>query len=102
MSRTLFQGGKEHWSAYFGKNEASVLHKHETKHHQQLPADWKIKVYNYHIKPLRRQIDQQYKGLNFLIQSEMSRGGKIPHLVIMVGDKEVHNSVSERKQVAVR
>ena len=30
---------------------------------------------------------------------EMTRGGKIPCLVIMVADKEVHNSVSERKQV---
>ena len=31
--------------------------------------------------------------------SEMSRGGKIPCLVIMVGDKKVHNIFSERKQV---
>ena len=30
---------------------------------------------------------------------EMTRGGKIPRLVIMVGNKEVHNSLSERKQV---
>ena len=29
----------------------------------------------------------------------MTRGGKIPCLVIMVGDKEVHNVCSERKQV---
>ena len=45
-SRTLFQRGKEHWSAYLGKTEASVLHKHETEHHQLVPAEWKIKVYN--------------------------------------------------------
>ena len=29
----------------------------------------------------------------------MTRGGKIPRLVIMVGDKEVHNICSERTQV---
>ena len=32
-------------------------------------------------------------------KSEMTRGGKIPRMVIMVGDKEVHNVCSERKQV---
>ena len=42
-SRTLFQHGKEHWSAHLGKTEASVLHKHETEHHQQMQAEWKIK-----------------------------------------------------------
>ena len=45
-SRTLLQRGKEHWSAYVGKSDASVLHKHETEHHQNVPAEWKMKVYN--------------------------------------------------------
>ena len=36
------------------------------------------------------------KGRNS--RSEMTRGGKIPRLVIMVGDKEVHNICSERRQ----
>ena len=49
-SRTLFQRGKEHWAAYASKSEASVLHKHE--HHQNVLAEWRMKVYNYHSKPL--------------------------------------------------
>ena len=32
-------------------------------------------------------------------KSEMTRGGKIPRLVIMVVDKKVHNNVGERKPV---
>ena len=95
-SWTLFQSGKEHWVAYVGKSDASVLHKHETEHHQNVPADWKMKVYNYHKKPLRRQIEEgvlinDTRGVELLnFKSEMTRGGKIPHLVIMVGDKEIH------------
>ena len=29
----------------------------------------------------------------------MTRGGKIPRLIIMGGDKEVHNNIGERKPV---
>ena len=57
-SRTLFLRGKEHWSAYLDKTKASVLHKHQSKHHPQSSADWKVQVYNYHTKPLRRQIEE--------------------------------------------
>ena len=32
-------------------------------------------------------------------KSKMTRGGKIPRLVIMVGDKEVHSNCSERTPV---
>ena len=39
-SRTLFQRGKEHWAAYLGQSEASVLHKHESEHHQNVPPEW--------------------------------------------------------------
>ena len=104
-SRTLFQRGKEHWAAYASKSEASVLHKHESEHHQNAPAEWKMKVYNYHSKPLRRQIEEgvlinNARGGELLnSKSEMTRGEKIPRLVIMVGDKEVHNVCSERKRV---
>ena len=101
----MFKCGKEHWAAYASKSEASVLHKHESEHHQNAPAEWKMKVYNYHSKPLRRQIEEgvlinNARGGELLnSKSEMTRGGKIPRLVIMVGDKEVHNVCSERKQV---
>ena len=104
-SRTLFQRGKEHWAAYASKSEASVLHKHESEHHPHAPAEWKMKVYNYHSKPLRRQIEEgvlinNARGGELLnSKSEMTRGGKIPRLVIMVGDKEVHNNCGERRQV---
>ena len=90
---------------FASKSEASVLHKHESEHHQNAPAEWKMKVYNYHSKPLRRQIEEgvlinNARGGELLnSKSEMTRGGKIPRLVIMVGDKEVHNVCSERKQV---
>ena len=87
------------------KSEASVLHKHESEHHPHAPAEWKMKVYNYHSKPLRRQIEEgvlinNARGGELLnSKSEMTRGGKIPRLVIMVGDKEVHNDCGERRQV---
>ena len=64
-----------------------------------------MKVYNYHSKPLRRQIKEgvlinNARGGEILnSKSEMTRGGKIPRLVIMVGDKEIHNDCSERKRV---
>ena len=103
----MFQHDKEHWywSAYLGNTEASVLYKHGTEYQQQMPADRKIKVYNYHTKQLKHKIEEgvlinNARGgelLNF--KSEMTRVGKIPRLVIMVGDKEVHNSISEHKQV---
>ena len=104
LNRTLFQLSKEHWAAYVGQSEASVLHKHESEHHQNVPAEWRMKVYNYHSKPLRRQIEEgvlinNARGGELLnSKSEMTRGGKIP-LVIMVRDKEIHNNVGERKQV---
>ena len=93
-SRTLFQRGKEHWAAYASKSEASVLHKHESEHHQNVPAEWRMKVYNYHSKPLRRQIEEgvlinNARGGEILnSKSEMTRGWKRPRLVIMVRDKE--------------
>ena len=81
-SRTLFQRSKEHWSAYLGKTEASDLHKHETEHHQQMPAERKIKVNNYHTKPLRQQIEESVlinnaRGGQLLnSKSEMTRAEK--------------------------
>ena len=71
----------------------------ETEQHKQMPAESKIKVYNYHTKPLRPQIEDGVLinnarcGELLNSRSEMTRGGEIPRLVIMVGDKEVHNSV---------
>ena len=67
-------------------------------------VEWKIKIYNYHTKPLRRRIEgvliNNARGGELLnSKSKITRGGKIPRLVFMVGDKEVHNSVSEHKQV---
>ena len=79
----MFQRGKEHWSAYIGKSDSSVLHKHETEHHQNMLAEWKMKVYNYHTKPLRRQIEEGVliniaRGGELLnSKSEMTREGKI-------------------------
>ena len=59
--------------AYIGKSDAFFLHKHETEHHQNVLAEWKIKVYNYYTKPLRRQIEE---GV-LINKSEMTRGGNI-------------------------
>ena len=53
-SRTLYQRGKEHWSAYLSESDKSALHKHSLLEHPQSPPDWKIKVHNYHQRPLRR------------------------------------------------
>ena len=63
-----------------------------------------MKVYNYHTKPLRRQIEgiliNNARGGELLnSKEEMTRRGKIPCLVIMVGEKEIHNNVGERKTV---
>ena len=96
-SRTLFQRGKKHWSTYVGKIGASVLHKDETEHHQQMSAEGGKKVSNYHNKPLRRQIEEGVRINNAMggellnSKSKMTRGGKIPCLVIMFGEKEVYN-----------
>ena len=53
-----------------------------------------MKVYNYHSKPLRRQIEKgvlinNTRGGELLnSKSERKRGGKIPRHVIIVGTKK--------------
>ena len=77
-----------------GQSEASVLHKHESEHHQNVPAEWRMKVYNYHSKPLRRQIEEgvlinNARGGELLnSKKEMTSGGKIPNLVSWLGTKK--------------
>ena len=97
-SRTLYQRGKEHWSDYLSESDKSSLHKHSSSAHPDCKPEWKIKVYNYHQKPLRRQVEEgvlinNANGNELLnSKSEITRGGKIPRLVVMVGDKESGNS----------
>ena len=93
-SRTLYQRGKEHWSDYLSESDKSSLFKHSSSAHPKSPPEWKIKVFNYHEKPLRRQVEEgilinNARGDELLnSKSEITRGGKIPRLVVMVGDKE--------------
>jgi hypothetical protein len=101
-SRTLYQRGKEHWSAYLSESDKSALHKHGSLEHPQTPPDWKIKVYNYHQRPLRRQVEEGVLINNALegellnSKSEITRGGKIPRLVVMVGDRESKGTDSDK------
>ena len=69
------------------------------------PWQLRIEVYNYYNKPLRRQIEE---GVLFNIatreellnsKSEITSGGEIPRLVIMVGDKEISSNCSKRLPV---
>ena len=104
-SRTLYQRGKEHWSAYLSESDKSALHKHCLLDHPQISPDWKIKVYNYHQRPLRRQIEEGVLINNALegellnSKSEITRGGKIPRLVVMVGDKESKGTDSDKHKL---
>jgi hypothetical protein len=104
-SRTLYQRGKEHLSAYLSESDKSALHKHSLLEHPQSPPDWKIKVHNYHQRPLRRQVEEGVLINNALegellnSKSEITRGGKIPRLVVMVGDKESKGTDSKSHEL---
>ena len=62
-------------------------------------------MYKYHQRPLRRQLEEgvlinnALKGELLNSKSEITRGGEIPRLVVMVGDRESKGTDSDKHKL---